>query len=124
MDIIMTPSNIQDIFLYVRNFCRNERDLVDFLKEKNKSLEPSTCEYIYNEIVELIHQHAYNDDAKKLLKKKYENHDNLYGYQFFDLTINCIIIDFNDYYMVDRFYAGYWYDCECYADESLQYMII
>jgi len=114
--IPMNRDNIQELFL------TNDLglDIHNFLLQISASYSVCTVEELYHKFINLLYMNMFDEaniiNAFNFYNTKYTN-------EYKDFLIDKIINDYNNFYLVDKFYNGYWYDENCYTDDTLTILV-
>ena len=112
--IPMNMGNIQELFK------TNGLDISNFLTRMNQSYSVCTGEALYLKLVDLLYLNKFEESNIKIacnsLNTKYDS-------KYIDFLVEKIINDYNNFYLNDKFYHGYWYDESCYTDNTLTVLV-
>ncbi len=108
----MTRTNFKEIFN-----SNNGIDIGDFLIKVTETYNPNSLEYLHIKLIELLvnNQFVPIELAKAFIKLKFN-----YDSKLVEYIVDKIISDYNNIYCVDKYYYGYWYEGNCYTDETME----
>ena len=110
----MDKNNIKELF-QVNGF-----DISNFLTKMNQSYSVCTGEALYLKLVDLFNLNKFEEsniqDATNSLNTNYNS-------KYIDFLVEKIIDDYNNFYLDDKYYHGYWYDESCYTDNTLTVLV-
>lgn len=112
--IQMNLDNIQELFQV------NGLDISNFLTRMNQSNSVCTGEALYLKLVDLLNLNKFEEsniqDACNSLNTNYNS-------KYIDFLVEKIIDDYNNFYLDDKYYHGYWHDESCYTDNTLTILV-
>ncbi len=112
--IQMNLDNIKEIFK------TNGLDISNFLTRMNQSYSVCTGEALYLKMVNLLYLNKFEEsniiDACNSVNTNYNS-------KYIDFLVEKIINDYNNIYLDDKYYHGYWYNESCYTDNTLTVLV-
>ena len=110
LKIEMTKENMKSLFDNV-----NGNDIADYLRNKAQTFTTCFGEGVHLTVIKFLNNEKNNDIGMVYneLNVFYSRYNQIIDNRFFEMIINMIINDYNNYYLNDEFYyCGYWYDGE------------
>lgn len=113
--IPMNNYNIHEIFRIYG------ADIKEFLTRINQSYSVCTGEMLYLRILNLLSTNSFNENNLREICGSLEIP---FSTEYIDFLCEKIINDYNNFYLVDEYYNGYWYDENCYTDSTCTVQVI
>ncbi len=112
--IQMNRDNIKELFK------TNGSDIYNFLFKITQSYSVCSGEAILLGLLELLYLNRFEESN---IINIFNKVNVKYNKEYSNFLLDKIIDNYNNFYLVDKYYYGYWYDESCYTDDTLSELV-